>query len=92
MDKVILQAERLKESLCDLPEMKEYLHLKELFETDERLINLRRHIAELTSQGREEEKKSAMQEYNAEPIVNNYMIAREEVISLLREIQAILSE
>lgn len=92
MDKVKEASSQLHDSLYELPEVIEYLILKHLFENDEELKRLRSNIAHLTAKGKESEKQKAIQEYNEHPLVNNYNLAREEVLSILETIQNILSD
>ena len=92
MDKVDQALNELKEELDNSPIIQEYLRLKEVLENDEELKAMRQEIARLTNEGKEEEKEALLAIYNSHPVVNNYSEAREEVISLLREIKDILSD
>ena len=87
MDKVIETAEKLKQSLLELPEFKEYLNLKDLYEKDESLKQMRLDIARLKAEGKEEERKNLLEIYNNHPLVNNYNIAKEEVKEILQTIK-----
>lgn len=92
MNDAVAKAKELRNYLNTLPEFKNYLTLKSLLEQDNELANLRKEIARLTSEGKIEEKENLLKIYNSNPLVNNYLIAREEVASILREIQNILSD
>ena len=87
MDKVIETAEKLKQSLLELPEVKEYLNLKDLYEKDESLKQMRLDIARLKKEGKEEERNNLIAVYNNHPLVNNYNIAKEEVKAILETIK-----
>lgn len=90
MDKIIEEAISLRKEINDLPEIKEYLRLKELFEKDESLKEMRNNIAKLKSEGKEEERKNLLNLYNNHPLVNNYYLAQEETISILSAIKDII--
>ena len=87
MDKVVETAKKLKESLLELPEFKEYLNLKDLYEKDESLKQMRLDIARLKKEGKDEERNNLIAIYNNHPLVNNYNIAKEEVKEILQTIK-----
>ena len=90
MDKVIEQAKELRKDIDSLPEVKEYYRLKELMENDEELAMLRKEIARLKVEGKEEERNNLLKIYNSHPLVNNYEAAQEEVKSILLAIKNII--
>ena len=90
MYEVIEVSKKLKESLLELPEIKEYLKLKDLYEKDESLKQMRRDIARLKSEGKEEERNNLLSIYNNHPLVNNYNLAKEEVKEILQTIRDII--
>ena len=90
MDDVILLAKQLKQEIDELPEMKEYLHLKSLIENDEGLAKMRRDIARLENENKKQEKENLAKIYNSHPLVNNYYLAKEEIISILKSISQII--
>ena len=90
MDKIIEQAKQLREDIDSHPIVKEYYRLKKLYENDKELEQLRREIARLTSEGKEEEKKNLLHMYENHPLVNNYNIAKEQVEELLISIKDII--
>lgn len=90
MDEVIEVTKKLKESLLELPEIKEYLKLKDLYEKDESLKQMRRDIARLKNEGKEEERNNLLNIYNNHPLVNNYNLAKEEVKEILQTIRDII--
>ena len=90
MDKIIEEAISLRKEINELPEIKEYLRLKELYENDESLKEMRYNIAKLKSEGKEEERKNLLDLYNKHPLVNNYEIAKQEAIDVLNTIKNII--
>lgn len=92
MDKIAELTDKVAKDLISLPEVKEFLRLKEIMGSDKDLINMRSEIARLTYEKKEEEKSNILAIYNAHPIVNNYNVVREEVITILRTLKDILSE
>ena len=59
-------------------------------EEDEHLSEMRTQIARLKSEGKNEENKNLLEVYNNHPLVNNYNIAREEAIELLKSVKKII--
>ncbi|HPS19251.1 MAG TPA: YlbF family regulator [Bacilli bacterium] len=92
MDKIAQLTDELASDLQELPEIKEFLRLKKLMETNKELADMRSNIARLTQDNKEEEKANLLAIYNSHPLVNNYNIAKEEAARILRTIQNILSE
>ena len=90
MDKIIEEAKSLREDIDSLPEIKEYYRLKELYENDQTLKEMRRDIARLKSEGKEEERNNLLQIYNSHPLVNNYEMAKEEAEHILLVIKNII--
>lgn len=86
MDKVIESAEALKSALLAKEEIKEYLHLKSLIEKDENLSNIRQKIKAANGK----EKVRLINEYNASPLVMNYLSIKEEVDEILLSISNII--
>jgi cell fate (sporulation/competence/biofilm development) regulator YmcA (YheA/YmcA/DUF963 family) len=92
MDKIKELTDKVSTDLHSLPEVQEFLRLKELMASDKELANMRSDIARLTSEKKEEEKNNLIAIYNSHPIVNNYNVVREEVMNILQTIKDILSE
>lgn len=92
MDKIKELTDKVSTDLHSLPEVQEFLRLKELMASDKELANMRSDIARLTSEKKEEEKNNLIAIYNSHPIVNNYNVVREEVTNILQTIKDILSE
>lgn len=90
MDKLIEEAKSLREDIDSLPEIKEYYRLKELYENDHSLKEMRENIARLKSEGKEEERNNLLAIYNSHPLVNNYMMAKEEAEHILLVIKNII--
>lgn len=92
MDKVLEKAKELRSEIELLPEYQEYMKLKDIFEKDEHLKNMREEIARLASENKKEERDNLLQIYNSHPLVNNFNIAKEEMKNLLETIKEILSD
>ena len=90
MDEVIELAKELKEGINDLPEIKEYLRLKELLENDAELAKMRKDIARLANEGKIEERDNLLKVYNSHPLVNNFYLAKEEIKGILETIKNII--
>ena len=90
MSDVIELAKELKQEIDNLPEMKEYLRLKNLLENDKELASMRREIARLQNEGKTKEKENLLAIYNSHPLVNNYYLAKEEIKSILTTISQII--
>ena len=90
MDKIIKEAQSLRDDIDSLPEIKEYYRLKELYENDQNLKAMRRDIARLKSEGKEEERNNLLERYNSHPLVNNYELAKEEAERILLVIKNII--
>ena len=90
MDKIIALAKEIREDVDNLPEVKEYYRLKELYENDKELAALRKQIAKLKLEGKEKERNDLLKTYNSHPLVNNYNIAKEEVKEILLNLQNII--
>ena len=92
MNKTDEALEKLAKELYALPEVKEYLELKESIENDKELKEMRLEIARLTNEGKKEEHDNLLKVYNSHPLVVNYQVAREELYNLLNQIKDILSD
>ena len=90
MDEIIEAAKQIREDIDSLPIVQEYYRLKDLYENDKELEELRRESARLTNEGKEEEKKNLLHIYENHPLVNNYNIAKEQVQELLLSIKEII--
>ena len=90
MNEIILEAKKLRDNIDELPEIKEYYRLKQLYENDEELKKMRREIARLKSLNKEEERNNLLAIYNKHPLVNNYEVAKQEAMSVLLTIQNII--
>ena len=92
MNKTDEALEKLAKELYALPEVQEYLELKESMENDKELKEMRLEIARLTNEGKKEEHDNLLKVYNSHPLVVNYQVAREELYNLLNQIKDILSD
>ena len=91
-DAVIEKTKEVRSSFEELPEVKEYLKLKELLENDQTLKQMRLDIARLKAEGKIEERDNLLKVYNSHPLVNNFYLAKEEVKSILKTIQSMLED
>ena len=90
MDKIIEEAKSLRKDIDNLPEVIEYRRLKSLYESDEELARMRKEIARLKASGKEEERKNLLKIYESHPLVNNYEVAKQEVMDILLVIKNII--
>ena len=90
MDEVIKKANELHEAIQETPEVKEYLKLKELIESNDELKELRLNIARLANENKLTERDNLIKIYNSHPLVANYETAKENVRSLLLTIKQII--
>lgn len=102
MDKIDSLLKDIKKDLSNDPTIKEYVHLRNIIQNDEYLLSLEkdikkhqramcelRHNEEIFSKEKALYEK-ASQEFDANPIVKNYQIAKEEAFNLLNEIKGVL--
>ena len=92
MNKTDEALQKLSEELYKLPEVKEFLQLKEAVEKNAELKAMRLEIARLANEGKKEEHDNLLSVYNSYPLVVNYLAMRDEVIALLTQIKDILSD
>ena len=81
-------SQELSELIKKVPEIKEFLELKEIYEKNEELENFRREIA-LAKEHKDEERYHSLKEmYDNNPLVQNYNSLRIEVADILKEINS----
>ena len=81
-------SKELSELIKTIPEIKEFFRIKEIFESNKELDNLRREIA-LAKENKDEERYvSLKQMYDNNPLVQNYYSIRIEVVDILKEINS----
>jgi len=88
MDKILEKAKELKKEINDIPEVKEYLRLKELVENNEELNEIRLKMKNLSRKSQEylELEKA----YLSHPLMVNYLYVKEEMIKVLGNIKEII--
>ena len=91
-DAVIEKAKEVRSSFEELPEVKEYLKLKELLENDQTLKQMRLDIARLKAENKLEERDNLLKVYHSHPLVNNFYLAKEEVEAILKNVQSMLQD
>lgn len=92
MDEIIKLTDELRQSLMNLSEIKEFIKLKELYENNQELAEMRLNIARLTKDGKDVEKKNLLDIYNSHPLVVNYNATKEEAYLILETIKNIIDE
>lgn len=99
-------AKELNESLKDLPESKEYFNLKEQLEKDEYINSLLNVIKQTQKESQECLKNNDIanykikvatletlkQEFINHPLINNYLVCKQQVEATLKQIVDIISE
>ena len=90
MDKIIEEAIKLKSSLNETEEFKEYFRLKSLYESSEEVKSLLILLKETPKNTKQYE--HILKEYNSHPLVVNYLHAEEEVKSILKVVKDILEK
>lgn len=90
MDKIIEKANELKSSLNETKELKEYLRVKSLYESNEEIKSLRIQMSEARDD--KELLDKLTKEYNSHPLVVNYQHALSEVESILRVVKDIIEK
>ena len=85
-------AVELHDELLKEPVIQEYLKLKELCFQSSELEEMRKNIARLKSEQKEEEWKNLLEIYEHHPLVVNYKNALEDARELLLEIKEIISD
>lgn len=91
MNNVEKSALELKEKIQKIPEIREFLEIKEEYEKNEEIKILFKEIT-LAKQNNDEEKYLALKEmYDKNPLVQNYNYLKEEVTSILKEISDVLN-
>ncbi len=90
MDKVIEKSLELQENLKNTREMQEFLKLKQLFENDAELEQMRKDIALAKAENRLEDHKALKEKYENHPLVVNYYQAKEEAFALLAQVGDII--
>ncbi|MBR0294793.1 MAG: YlbF family regulator [Bacilli bacterium] len=90
-DEVIKKSIELHEAIKNEHVVAEFLRLKELFENDKELEQLRKEIARTAQNGDKINHERLMQMYDNHPLVSNYYQLKEEVVNLLSDIKGILT-
>lgn len=92
MNNPIEEAKKLRDLLLESETVKEYLFLKAQIEFNEELEDMKKQIALATSKENKVLKDELLVKYNAHPLINNFNIVKDELISLLTTIKNIISE
>lgn len=87
-DEVIALAEQINMTLLEIPEIKEYLRLQELYNKDEQVQLMVSHLKD--SNITKEEYNRLIKEYVRNPLVNNYLQARQEALDIINSIKGLI--
>lgn len=90
MDEVIKKAEELADYLKNRDDLQEFLKLKQEFENNAELAQLRKDIALAKKENRLNEHAKLKQMYDNHPLVVNYYSLKDDIYSLLGEISKIV--
>ena len=91
MDKIIEKTRVLRENLDKTPLFQEYLNVKKSIEENEEIKLLKRDIVRSKNENRLEDHKALLAQYENHPLMQNYNLLKEEVISYLKEVSDILN-
>lgn len=91
MNKIEKLTLKLKEKLYDSEEFKQYFNLKQLIENDKHLSAMRKEIAQAKKRNNPNY-TTLLEEYQNHPLVNNFLILKEEIKDTLQQIASILEE
>ena len=86
MDNILLSAKKLKEEILKEELIKEFLKVKEAFEKDPELMQLRNLITSFKNSNDKENYDKYKEIYLNHPIYLNYISLKEEVSLFLKEI------
>lgn len=92
MDKVIQKAIEIRQSIEQIPEVKEYLRLKEIIENDEELKDFRKKIIELKNKNMLTEAMNLQELHDQHPLVHNFYSLKEELRTILQMVKDIIGE
>lgn len=90
MDEVLELANELRKAIDETPEFQEYQRVKVLYENNKELETMRREIARLANEHKEEERKNLLAVYNSHPLVVNYEASKKEVTEILLTVKNII--
>ena len=86
MDKVIEAAKELREELNKLPLFQEYERVKNLYENNDEIKELKKLIVRAKNENRLDEHKELLEKLHNHPLYINYISLEEDVKDYLREI------
>lgn len=91
-DRVIELSKELKENLNNEPVLREYLRIKDIFEKDSLLNDLRKNIAIAKEKNDKERYDTLKEMYDNLPLVKNFYQLQDEVVELLQQVNQIISK
>lgn len=92
MSEILDVSRELKAELDKLPLFIEYKRVKAIFETNSELNELRKEIVRAKNENRLEDHKKLLEQYNNNPLVQNYASLKEDVIEYLKEVSKVIQE
>jgi cell fate (sporulation/competence/biofilm development) regulator YlbF (YheA/YmcA/DUF963 family) len=90
MNKIIDSAKELREELLKDELIKEYLRVKQIFENDEEIKDIRFKLVLFKNENKLDEYQKMKEIYDSHPIVRNFFILKEEVSELIKDIVEVL--
>lgn len=91
MSKIIDDAKTLKKELDNTPLIQEYMQIRDIFQKNEEILQLKKEIVRAKNENRIEDHKRLKKEYDNHPLVMNYLSLQEEVRALLKQICDIIN-
>ncbi len=92
MDKILEKAQELKNELENLPLFIEYKRVKNLYDNNVEINELKKQIVRARNEGRMNEHKLLLDRLQNDPLYLNYTKLEEEVIEYYKEISNILNK
>lgn len=92
MDKILKKAQELKNELDNLPLFIEYKRVKNLYDNNVEINELKKQIVRARNEGRMNEHKLLLDRLHNDPLYLNYTKLEEEVIEYYKEISNILNK
>ena len=92
MNKILELTEELKKELDQLPLFIEYKRMKNAYDEDEEIGELKKQIVRAKNENRMDDYKVLLDKFHKHPVYLNFVNAEEEVKEYLQEISKILNK
>ena len=92
MDKILEKAQELKTELDQVPLIIEYKRVRDAYENDEELNELKKQILRAKNENRMDDYKVLLDKFHNHPLYLNFNRIEEETKEYLREISNILNK